>query len=144
MIGEMMKTIRNLLLFFCLLLAQGSCVQNGGNIGNVFGKWVLVKIEGDNTDPPAQTGDIYFSFQKDVIQLQRDNGHHSISEAYGLFRIDENILYLDFPEEDKLPFPETGFEKKCSLQILKLTSKEMELIYHISPDKSLIYYLKKW
>ena len=144
MIGEMMKTIRYILLFFCLLLAQAGCVQNGGNIGKIFGKWVLLKIEGDNTAPPAQKGVIYFSFQKDVIQLQQDNGLHSISEAYGLFRINDNILYLDFPEEDKLPFPETGLEEKCSLQILKLTNKEMELMYHTSPDESLIYYLRKW
>lgn len=140
----MKNTIRYISVLLLFLLAHTSCLQNGGNIGDIFGKWVLVRIDGDNIKPPVQNGNLFLSFQKDVIKIQRDNGHHGISEIFGSFQIDNDFLYLSFPEEDQPPFEETGFDRNCKLQILKLTGTEMELRYHISTEQSLFYYLKKW
>lgn len=140
----MKNAIRFILVFSCLLLAQSSCIQNGGNIGKIFGKWVVIRIEGDNMDPPSQDGDLYFSFQKDVLKVQRDKGHHDIAEIFGSFRMEDDKLYLSFPEEDQPPFVQTGLDRNSELQILKLTGREMELRYAVSSDKSLIYFLRKW
>lgn len=140
----MKNAIRNISLLLLILLAHSSCLQNGGNIGDIFGKWVLVRIDGDNIKPPVQNGDIFLSFQKDVVKMQIDRGNHAFSDIFGSFRMDDGFLYLNFPEDNMPPFQETGFDRNCKLQILKLTSKEMELRYQISTDQSLIYYLKKW
>ncbi len=140
----MKKTILMLLVLFSLQISLDSCVQNGGHIGTIFGRWCLVEIEAENEQPPVLRGDVFWAFQSDVIQMQRDNGYHSFSVTYGVFRIDGEMLYLDFPEENLPPFEETGLQRECELQILKMTHKEMVLKYHTGQDSSLIYYLRKW
>ena len=140
----MKKTFLLTLLFLSLLMTLGSCTQNGGYIGDIFGRWHLTRIEGENIEPPIQHGDIFWAFQTDVIKMQRDNGLHSFSVAFGMFKIDGDMLYLDFPEEGQPPFAETGLDRVSELHIRKMTNKEMVLLYNPLPDECLIYYFRKW
>lgn len=140
-----MKRIYTLFLSILgLLLFVGGCTQNGGNIGVLFGRWYLESIDADNTAAPNRHGEIFWAFQEDMIQMQLDNGMHSVSRTYGLYRIADDVLYLDFPEENEPPFAETGLKRQSSLQILKMTKKEMVLQYRLDSESSLTYYLKKW
>lgn len=141
----MMKKSQIFLLLYCLILIIGGCTHNGGPSGDLYGRWLLERIDGENMEVPTQRGDLYWAFQKNVVQIQRDNGFHSMSRIYGTFRKDEEFLYLDFPiEEEDSPFAETGLGRQNKLQIQKMTSKEMVLIYRLETDKSLIYYFRKW
>lgn len=136
------------LTILLLLIVSAGCTQNGGHIGKLFGRWHLERIEGDNMEAPEQTGNIYWSFQSDMILLQRENGEIDFSRVYGTYRLEDNTLFLDFPEKDKTPmFKQLGLPKipcKCEMQVLKLTHSEFILIYNPTPDTSLTYYLKKW
>lgn len=140
----MMKKSQIFLLLCCLMLMIGSCTHNGGPSGDLYGRWHLERIDLENIEVPPLRGDLYWAFQKDVVQIQRDNGFHSVSRIYGTFRKDEDFLYLDFPVEDDSPFPETGLGRHNKLQIHKMTGKAMVLIYHPEEDESLIYYFRKW
>ena len=122
-----------------------ACTHNGGPSGPLYGRWILKNIEAEGMEAPAQTGQIYWSFQHGVIEMQRDNGNFSVSTRYGNFRLDDNTLFLDFPEEHEEPvFPETGLALENRLQVLKLTGKEMVLLYQPRQDASLTYYFRKW
>ncbi len=140
----MMKRYQIFLFLACLILAFGSCTHNGGPSGDLYGRWVLERIDGENMEVPTQHGNLFWAFQKNVIQIQRDNGFHSISRIYGTFRQDDDFLYLDFPVEEDSPFPETGLGRQNKLKIQKMTGKQMVLIYHPEEDASLIYYFRKW
>lgn len=141
----MMKKYQIFLLMWCMMLALCSCTHNGGPSGNLYGRWYLERIDGKNVEVPTQNGDLYWSFQKDVILMQKDNGFHSVFQRFGLFLVEEDYLYLNFPDEEAPPFPETGLKVgENKLQIQKMTGKEMELIYHPKSDESLIYFLRKW
>lgn len=139
-----MKKSHILLWWACLMVIIGSCTHNGGPSGHLYGRWLLERIVAENMEAPVQSGDLYWAFQKDVVQIQRDNGFHSVSRIYGTFRKTDDFLYLDFPVEGNPPFPETGLTRQNKLQIMKMTAHEMELIYHPRDDESLIYYFKKW
>lgn len=133
------------ILTACILIVMGSCIHNGGAAGGLFGKWHLVRIDGINIAPPdIDNTEIYFSFQKDVMMLQRDKGFHEFSVSYATFQVSDNHLLLNFPPEYPAPFEETGLARQSDLTILKHTGKELELRYNPSPDESLIYYLEKW
>lgn len=140
----MKKSSPLFLVVYALLIFFSGCTQNGGTIGDIFGRWNLVEIEGENVTVPEKNGDIFFAFQSDIVMLQRDNGYHEFRFTYGSFQIDDNILRMDFPEENAAPFSETLLPRSCALQIRKLTRKEMILEYHKSSEENLIYYLKKW
>lgn len=127
-----------------ILILLSDCTQNGGYIGNIFGRWHLERIEADNIEAPVEGGEIYWSFQSDVIKMQRDDGEHYFSVVFGIYRLDNNTLYLNFPEKDGAPFPQTGFPRECKLDVLKLTRSEFILQYHTTKDSFLTYYFRKW
>ena len=57
-------------LIYTLLIVIGatltSCMQNGGNIGYLYGQWRLEEVTHDNTTSVCDT--VFFSFQSDVFQ----------------------------------------------------------------------------
>lgn len=138
-----MKKIYIVLIAVMALMAS-ACTQNGGHLGKLFGRWHLERIEADNMEAPEQDGELYWAFQNDMIQMQLDLGEHEFQESYGLFRMDDNSLYLSFPEKGNPPLPETGLAREDVLQILKLTGNEFILQYNPTPDSSLTYYFRKW
>ncbi len=144
----MKKFLYNLLIL-TILLTLGACTNNGGPDGPLYGRWHLERIEADNMDTPAQAGEIFLSFQSNTVMLQRDNGkNHSVSSVFGNFRLEDNTLFLDFPEENQPPFPQTGLGRQNMLQILKITHRDLTLLYvpdaGDAPGATLTYYFKKW
>lgn len=131
-------------ILFMLAIIAGGCTQNGGHIGKIFGRWQLERIEADNMEAPEQHGTIFWAFQEDMIKMQRDDGNHEFSFRFGTYRLEDNTLFLDFPEKGNAPFKETGLGLENELQVLKLTHAEFILLYHPEPDASLTYYFKKW
>lgn len=142
------------ILFFLSILLLASCTQNGGHIGKIFGRWHIDSIEADGCDAPPAALNLYWAFQTDVIQMQRENGHNNFSTIYGRYRIDDNTLFIDFPEaslpnasEGQPPFAETGLARQSALQILRFTSHELVLSYHpdpaTDPSATITYHLRK-
>lgn len=142
----MKKHIRVMMISMVAVLSLivSSCTQNGGYIGDLFGRWHLVEIEANNMEAPAQAGEIYWAFQGDMFQMQLDRGEHSVSTTYGLYTLEDDILTLKFPEEGYPPFPQTGLARENRLEVLKLNHGEMILVYHPADDATLTYYLRKW
>ena len=139
-----MKKTKIFLCLSLLIFMVVSCTHNGGPSGDLYGRWYLERIEAQNMEVPDQHGDLFWAFQKNVVQIQRENGFHSVSRIYGTFRRDDDFLFLDFPVEKDSPFPETGLGRENTLKILKMTGKKMELIYYPMEDCSLMYYFRKW
>ena len=140
---------RLLYIFALLLICIGTaCTHNGGPSGPLYGRWHLERIEADGMEAPEQAGDIYWAFQTGLVQMQRDNGHHSVTTIIGTFRLDDNTMFIDFPKESFVPFPQLGLGRENILQVLKLTRSEFILLYHPDPsddpEASLTYYLRKW
>lgn len=140
----MKRLTYTLILPLLTMLFMSSCTQNGGHIGAIFGRWHLVSIEADNMEAPELTDDIYWAFQSDVVQMQMTRDHHEVSQIFGVFTLDDEILTLRFPEERYKPFAQTGLSRDNRLEVLKLTYSEMRLLYRPSEEATLTYYLKKW
>lgn len=139
-----MKRFSIIIVTVMLLALAGGCTQNGGHIGKLFGRWHLERIEANDMEAPVQTGEMFWAFQSDLCQMMIDRGEHTFSETFALYTLDDNTMRLNFAEERYKPFPETGLARENSLQVLKLTGKEMILLYHPTPESSLTYYLRKW
>ena len=140
-----MKKLKYLIFTLAAILAMtSSCTQNGGHIGDIFGRWHLLRIEADNMEAPAQNGDLFWAFQGDMFEMQLSHGNHAVSTIYGLYTLDDKTLTLTFPEERYSPFSETGLGRETRLEIIKLTYGEMTVIYRPTADTSLTYYLRKW
>ncbi|MBR5844382.1 MAG: lipocalin-like domain-containing protein [Bacteroidaceae bacterium] len=50
-------------------LALASCMQNGGNIGYLYGQWRLEQVEHENVATECDT--VFFSFQSNVFQIRK-------------------------------------------------------------------------
>ena len=72
-----MKKLKYLIFTLAAILAMtSSCTQNGGHIGDIFGRWHLLRIEADNMEAPAQNGDLFWAFQGDMFEMQLSHGNH--------------------------------------------------------------------
>lgn len=132
------------LIVSAIITVLTGCTHNSGPAGPLYGRWHLERIEADNMVAPSHDEDIYMAFQGQTVQLQRDNGNHSVSTAFGKYRLEDNTLFLQFPEADQPPFAKTGFSRENIMQVLKLTHKDLILLYNPEADKSLTYYFRKW
>lgn len=144
-----MKKIFPLLLTLTLVIILSACTQNGGPSGPLYGRWHLEHIDADDiADPNPDGNEIFWSFQTGMIQMQVKVAEHTFNTKYGSFRLDDNTLFLEFPDAtNNAPQPQTGLSLENTLQVLRLTHKEMTLLYHpdpANPEASLTYYFRKW
>ena len=136
------KSFSYILIMIFITCLSTACTHFQGPSGDLYGRWHLERIEADNMEAPQQSGDLYWSFQTQVIYMQCDKGEHEFAQAYGIFRLEDNTLFLDFPENTPA-LAQTGLGRQNTLQVLKITGKELTLLYNPTPDSSLTYYLRK-
>ncbi|MCM1005987.1 MAG: lipocalin-like domain-containing protein [Prevotella sp.] len=124
-----------------LLLALCGCTRNNSDIGKLFGLWHLTSIQTERTDLPEYPGNIYWGFQNTTIEMKEVADHHDVYTTFGSYCIEDNTMFLSFPDKDFAPNRFTGLPRECELQIIKLTGKEMILSYS---EPATIYTFRKW
>lgn len=136
-----MRIIRHIAILLLAVIALTGCTRNNGNIGKQFGQWKLVSISIDGVDHPDYKGNIYWSFQGSTIEMKEVDADNVVYQTFGNYRIEDNTLFLSFPDETFPPRPVTGLPRDAELQIIKLTGNEMILSYG---DPATIYTFHKW
>lgn len=140
-----------------LMLVSGGCTRNNGNIGAWFGTWHLEAIEADGVADVDYAGNIFWSFQNDVLQLTRvpvgDPGNHEAERRFGTWTEHGDVMELCFayksdsdPEGweyhpfEVLHMPYGGVS---SLRIVKQPAGETVLSYTSEEGTVYVYKLKK-
>ncbi len=154
---QLMKRISKLYII-CLgavLMLAASCTHNDGNIGKQFGLWKLTELKGvDNngheTTYPDDSRDVSWAFQNTTVEMMRVDRYHNETRTYGNYRLEDNTLFLNFPDADMAPLSGMRLPAQCELAVIRLTGSEMILSYSPSPAPSdpsepatYYYYFKK-
>ena len=114
----------------CLVLCTlAACTQNNGHIGKIFGRWYLESIEAQGMAAPDYGGDIFWAFQSSVIRMTQIEPEHTAHNMSGNFRLEDNTLFISFPDEGQAPFTlSTGLPRQAELQVLKLDGSSFEVL----------------
>lgn len=90
------KTLLSIALLAIVMLA-GSCTQNNGHIGRLFGSWVLTARTVDGADKPLPEGtEAYLSFQNNIVRMLTVTDTYNVdSETYGSWVEEGDTLILD-------------------------------------------------
>ena len=141
-----MKTLsfRYMIMAAISLLILTGCTTNNGDIGDILGQWQLTGISSGDGHATADTDTrMYWSFQSTTIKVLTVSERHQTSETYGNFRISDETLFLDFPDE-RFPMliPETG--RQSEWQIISLSSKSMTLGKPLAGGETQIWHFRKW
>lgn len=137
--GTIILTIATVLLWIL-----PSCTHNNGDIGPVFGNWKLVRTQMSGETEMKIDHPMFWSFQNTTFRCIYKDSEPEGSTTYGNFRIDDNTLFLDFPDENYPPPAALHLPSHSEWQILKLTHGELTVRYDRTPDSSAILYFKKW
>lgn len=139
------KHIRILSLAVILLVcALGSCTQNNGYIGPIFGRWQLEEVESEGIGPFSYDHDVTWAFQSNIIQLMRSLPDHAVYMASGGFSLKDDVMRLSFPDSDNLPFLHLGMQREMTLDVLELKGNRMTLLYKPAEGQQIIYRFKRW
>lgn len=127
-------------------IAISSCTRNDGDIGPWFGTWRIESISIDGTARPDYAPPYLFAkFQSSIIQFIEPDDTEHIALCYtGTWTQDDDRLLLDFTWGLSTPPAVTGLPCEATLDILKLTGREIRLAYHADDGSVITYILKKW
>lgn len=137
-------------LFSALLLIMavtlGGCTHNNGDIGPLFGNWKLQSVETDLEayQPAKEEWPIFWAFQSTTIRMAHISETNSLDQRFGNYRLDDNTLFLDFPDSGDNFRPLLHLPDRCEMQVLKLTSKQLVLEYNPTENEEVIYTFRKW
>ncbi len=116
--------ISSLLLFFCLT----SCVQNNGNIGDLFGLWNLKEIAQSDNINTTIPNTHFIAFQSSVVSLRLVDPHTSVArEAHGSYQRERDSIHLQITDGEQNLYESFGFEGPNTSFRLTLSKKRMLL-----------------
>lgn len=139
------KIIGTLLVMLVCVMA-GSCTRNDGDIGDFFGIWRVTSLTIDDEPVEEYGGTLYFMFQSSVYgQKIMDEEKQWDDNVYASWRQEGNTLIIDFSDERYEPFAITGMSDGVNyVDIVSMSSKNMELSYINPEGVKYGYVLKKW
>ncbi len=122
------------------------CTHNNGDIGSLFGTWKLKEIRIDNEKDTGYDGSVFWAFQSSTIRMTKIRPYHDRDEVYGSWRLEDNTLFLDFPDEQYAPIPDTMLPRQSELQLLRMSHSSMTLMYteNNAEGRQIIYEFQKW
>lgn len=139
-----------------VLMAAVGCTQNHGHIGRLFGTWYLYAMSCNGSDVDiTEHGDMFWSFQSDIIMLTQTYDHGTVDKQYGTFIETDNTLILDFNHSFSstdgvgagtyTPPAWLGLpaEDGIVLQYLENNSNSMTLKYNAVSGEEYVYYFKR-
>ena len=103
-----MAMIARLLIFFLITFAAVSCRTNNGDIGFLFGSWLLEDMTVDGETPagfnPEET---FWSFQNNIIRVSRVGFMYERDDRWGTWAEEDDCLILNFTHHDNTSLPGT-------------------------------------
>lgn len=142
-----------LLAALTAIVCLGACTRNNGNIGKQFGQWKVTHITVDGQTDANYHGNMFWSFQNSTVEMKYVEDNHETRNTFGNYRIDDNTLFITFPDASRPPLPGLRLkaEGENAIQIVRLTGSEMTLAYDTSPEDAdngtaatVILQLRKW
>lgn len=130
----------SLRLFFCMILpaALCGCTHNGGDIGPLFGDWVLTSmtVDGDTCDADGPDVDTFMQFQGSIVMTKLiDDRHSTLVYSVGTWeRASDDVLLLDYTHSDNDHAPGTNIYR--APEWLLLESNAINTMQIISLDRS--------
>lgn len=129
----------------CLLLCvAAACTQNNGYIGKLFGQWYLESIEAEGMELPDYEDNIFWGFQSKILKMTMTLPEHQNINTSGNFRLEDNTLFISFPDEGQAPFLPLGLPRDAELQVLRLDGSSMILLYEPQAGQTATYRFRKW
>lgn len=98
-----------ILMPLVMLCLTPACRMNNGDIGSKFGTWALTTMVVDGQIPDDfVSGQTLWSFQNNIIDVQRDVGYNEPLSRYGSWEDRNGHLYLNFTHSDSSTEPGQG------------------------------------
>ena len=97
------------LLVAAVAIISGGCTHNDGDIGPLFGSWLVedITLDGQRTDPGEGHG--YVQFQGAVVMCKLiDDRHSLLFYSVGSYVREGDALLLDFTHSDNTTAPGEG------------------------------------
>lgn len=141
-------------LIIISLLCLG-CTHNNGDIGPLFGTWVLdgMTVDGDKQD--IGPDDTFMQFQGKIVMTKLiDERHTMLVYSVGTWERDGDVMELDYTHYDDNNEPGTGIYRAPtwllletdainSLQILSLNNRHMTLQHTTAEGAIATYNFRK-
>lgn len=134
-------------IFTLALLAAAtlSCTHNNGDIGVWFGLWRVEQLTVNGHNDRDYAGNIYFGFQSTTVEQKLVHDNHSVSQMFGEWKEEGDILSITFP--DPRYWPIDGFLRgngeENRLTVQHLDGKHIALTFITPNDDTVIYNLVK-
>lgn len=140
----MNKLLSHIFLPAVVMLIFTACTHNNGDIGPLFGNWKLDKAEYLFMQPLEIDRPMFWAFQNTTFRcIYQDNPPEGII-TYGNFRLNDNTLFLNFPDEGYPPPQELRIPAESEWQVLSLTHSVLTVRYSPFPGSYVTLYFKKW
>lgn len=99
-------------LALTIFVPLGGCRMNGGDIGALYGIWLLTEMEvdGEKYDKWNANGfETFFEFENDICQVIRANERYDVESKWSTFKWikEDTEMQLDFTHTDNT-YPEPG------------------------------------
>lgn len=140
----MNKLLSRIFLLAVVILIITACTHNNGDIGPLFGNWKLDKAEYLSMQPLEIDRPMFWAFQNTTFRCIYQDNPPEGTITYGNFRLDDNTLFLNFPDEGYPPPQELRIPAESEWQVLRLTHSDLTVRYSPSPGSSVTLYFKKW
>ena len=98
-----------LALVAALAMATASCSKNDGDSGFWFGQWRVSAIGVDTVEVSSYEGNLYFSFQSDVVEQKIVYSNHSTDQSFGHWTYSEQESTITLYFDDDLYSPLDGY-----------------------------------
>ncbi len=124
------RKLQATLMIVAVAIFIAGCTHNNGDIGTIFGQWQLhsISADADGMQTPVLPKDthMYWAFQSSTIRVDVCYPMHEIHSSYGNFRLTDETIFLDFPDENYPQLiPSVGRQSKWEL--LRLSGTELTL-----------------
>ena len=86
--------IRLLVAVLAVWLVNGSCTQNDGHLGPIFGQWRMTCITVDGQAVEGYVGNVFWSFQNSVVCLREVLPHHEVDNRWGSWKWGEKDVLI--------------------------------------------------
>ncbi len=134
-----------LLTAFLVMVISGiACTRNNGDIGPIFGRWILESADCRNCPQITWEGDLFLAFQNDVVQMTQTFNDNYSESTFGSFRLTDNTMFIDFKSPLYPVNPAFGIPAQAELQLLELTGNKLVIEYNPTEDSSITYTFHKW
>ncbi|MEG1617183.1 MAG: lipocalin-like domain-containing protein [Bacteroidales bacterium] len=125
------------LIVLSLSLLISGCTQNNGQIGDLFGLWILAeKYPTNHTEINNQDSRLFIAFQGEIVCLKNIVAPHSYKECFGKYKLSCDSITFEFLEGDLSIINDFNFNKKETFGIntskKKLTLSKEQCYWNFS------------